>query len=137
MIVERFVHYKVGVDSIDKDHYEIFLVMDEVISLAKSGYIINAKEKLLKLQEMVTEHFSKEEKFMEAINYKFIDSHKESHTSILRKIRDIIDHIDTHNTMIKDYVNIFENIFFGHIDCQDLQYTEYILENKIDTTNIY
>lgn len=137
MTPERFVHYKVGVDCIDNEHYKMLTEMTDVVSTAKSGDVKLAKEKLEASFNSISEHFEREEKFMKAINYKFIDSHIESHRYILIKIREIINHLSEHGKMINDYARIFEDIFVGHIDYLDMQYADYIKENNLDTTGIY
>lgn len=137
MTPERFVHYRVGVDCIDQDHFFMLKEMDTVISLTKSGEIKKAKEKFVKTLEFIKEHFTKEENFLESINYRYLESHKQDHKRILSVVSNIAENMETHSRLLDRYVSTFEDIFIAHIDRQDMQYSQYISENHLAPESIH
>ncbi|MEW8973816.1 MAG: hemerythrin family protein [Tissierellaceae bacterium] len=77
--------YKIGVDSIDDQHKELFKHLGEFIQLVQKKDVSwddrldKVKETLDFLQGYVVFHFDDEEKFQESIDYPDIEIHKEAH----------------------------------------------------------
>lgn len=82
--------FRIGIDSIDKEHQKLFEIadrayetlMDEFIP-DKYDYIV---EILNELKEYAATHFKHEEEYMASIRYKKLFSQKASHEEFIEKI---------------------------------------------------
>ena len=89
--------YKVGVESIDDQHRELFKRLEEFIQIVQNkdvkweDRLNKAKEVLSFLQDYVVFHFEDEEKFQESINYPDIDIHKEAHRKFRAGINEYVE----------------------------------------------
>ncbi len=76
--------YRIGIDSIDVQHIELFKNLGEFIQLVQrkdiswDNRLDKVKETLGFLQDYVVYHFDDEEKFQESIDYPDIEIHKKS-----------------------------------------------------------
>ena len=86
--------YLVGVDLIDREHEELFAIVDRASQLTKtydfsSGY--DEIQQILKELEVYTrEHFRDEEEYMESIHYEGLAAQKRAHEAFIDKL----SHID-------------------------------------------
>lgn len=85
--------YLLGIDLIDREHRELFSIVDQTRHLVKSldsntGYdrII---ELLGKLKAYAAEHFQDEEEYMESIHYKDLAAQKRAHEAFIDKLETI------------------------------------------------
>lgn len=89
--------YKVGVESIDDQHRELFKRLEEFIQIVQNkdvkweDRLNKAKEVLSFLQDYVVFHFEDEEKFQESINYPDVDIHKEAHRRFRAGINEYVE----------------------------------------------
>lgn len=85
--------YLTGIELIDKEHKELFRIVDTANQLVKSydadsGYD-NIIDILNKLKDYTKEHFSDEEEYMESIHYKGLAAQKRAHEAFIDKLENI------------------------------------------------
>ena len=89
--------YLIGVESIDKQHKELFKNLGEFIKLVQKKEVkwedrlSKAKETLEFLQGYVVYHFDDEEKYQESINYPDLELHKDAHRKFKQGINDYVE----------------------------------------------
>jgi len=75
--------YKIGDDVVDHQHRELFEKAEKLLNTIRSEDYAAKKEEcintILYLKIYAIEHFAAEEKFQEAVNYKYLDMHKKIH----------------------------------------------------------
>ena len=85
--------YLVGIDLIDKEHKELFRIVDKANHLIKSYNASSSYDKIIEilneLKEYTKEHFGDEEEFMESIHYKGIEAQKRAHEAFIDKLENI------------------------------------------------
>ena len=86
-------NYLVGIDLIDKEHKELFRIVDKANHLIKSYNASSSYDKIIEilneLKEYTKEHFGDEEEFMESIHYKGIEAQKRAHEAFIDKLENI------------------------------------------------
>ncbi len=86
-------NYLVGIDLIDKEHKELFRIVDKANHLIKSYDASSSYDKIIEilneLKEYTKEHFGDEEEFMESIHYKGIEAQKRAHEAFIDKLENI------------------------------------------------
>lgn len=124
---EVFKHYKLGVDKIDTEHWELIQLMENLLHSPIDEDINN------KIQELRTKfylHCLDEEDYMLSISYPFVDAHTEAHQRISSELETCLKrvaagHRDKYTT------ENFIRIFVTHIDHQDLQIVDFINKNRM------
>lgn len=85
--------YLVGIDLIDKEHKELFRIVDKANHLIKSYDASSSYDKIIEilneLKEYTKEHFGDEEEYMESIHYKGIVAQKRAHEAFIDKLENI------------------------------------------------
>lgn len=102
--------YKIGIDSIDQQHEELFgyvsnftqTIRNEENWEAKLGKV---KETMAFMKDYVVSHFNEEEAYQEQINYPYIEEHKDAHAKF--------------KEAVNDYVKIFEEEGFNEEKIQE------------------
>lgn len=124
---ERFVHYKINIPNIDTDHYEILFQMSEISRHASIGNFDGAFDAVLLTKKEMTAHFTKEEAYMLAINFTFVNHHISEHATILQAIDSVIHKMSvTRNVyLVNALSNDLEILFINHIDYFDQQYVSF------------
>lgn len=84
--------YMIGVDLIDKEHRELFRIVDKANRLVRS-YDDSDYDKIVaiinELKEYTKEHFTDEEEYMEGINYSGLDAQRRAHAAFIDKLESI------------------------------------------------
>lgn len=98
-MIEWKEEYKIGVEHIDNQHKELFVIARKAYELLKNDLVIDKYDRILEiiqeLKEYTLFHFKAEEDYMQQIGYKKILSHKVEHNDFIAKINDIdFDQID-------------------------------------------
>lgn len=76
---------------IDQDHRSLFDIINSVMEIDESRFVIqNLKEPLAKLKMYTIEHFDREEALQQKIEYKDYESHKEAHSEMIADLDKII-----------------------------------------------
>lgn len=85
--------YLIGIDLIDKEHKELFRIVDDANHLVKSYDASSSYDKIVtilnELKEYTKEHFSDEEEYMESIQYEGIAAQKRAHDAFIDKLDNI------------------------------------------------
>ena len=83
-----------GIDSIDKEHAELFRITNEAYDLLHNEIVLDKYDKIVavldELREYTKTHFAHEEEYMESINFQYIWSEKHAHINFVKKL-DAID----------------------------------------------
>jgi hemerythrin len=122
----------VGDSSIDKDHQELFDIVNELANANMSHSYINAI--LDKLKRYTEEHFAKEEVYMKKYHYPHLDQHLLEHEQFiewLMTIRSMYARFPQSPFIVGDSVNSYLNRWWReHILKEDMKYRDFILSSK-------
>jgi len=126
--------YATGIDLIDVQHKELFILTNELFRACLVG------EKALKsvftetmgrMVDYVRFHFSAEQELLHRIKYPEYQEHKKQHEKL---VRDIIQAVTAHNKGGKfvpnQFVRTMRDWILSHIAIADKQYVLYITEQK-------
>lgn len=84
--------YMTGVELIDKEHEELFTIVDQANHLAKT-YKDTDYDRLVaiinRLKEYTKEHFADEEEYMESIHYEGLNAQRRAHSAFIDKLDSI------------------------------------------------
>lgn len=85
--------YLVGIDLIDKEHRELFRIVERAEQLVKSFDSSSSYDKIMailqELKEYTKEHFRDEEEYMESIRYEGLDAQKRAHEAFIDKLENV------------------------------------------------
>lgn len=85
--------YLVGIDLIDKEHRELFRIVERADQLVKSFDSSSSYDKIMailqELKEYTKEHFRDEEEYMESIHYEGLDAQKRAHEAFIDKLENV------------------------------------------------
>lgn len=126
MSVERFKHYKLGIPEIDKEHFELFELLNAVEVAIINGDYKSAKEHFDDFFIKLDIHGINEEEMMNLIEYPFMKIHVSQHpesTMQMLKYRNKREDEMKFLTVTK-----IESLFADHIDKDDSQYVPYYLK---------
>ena len=72
--------YRFGIDEMDRDHKQLVDMLNHVSHVLDQGKIKEAAEHFNQMLSVyVAEHFANEEKFMEGIEYPYLERHRAEH----------------------------------------------------------
>lgn len=122
----------VGDKQIDDDHKHLVTLIN-AFETAIEGKIDYKRvvRILLGLAEYTAEHFHREEEAQIRIGYPYHDTHRESHRSVLRKLRAIVDEFaEAHNDhdrdrLIRGLIGFLREWLIDHIIQSDLRMRPY------------
>lgn len=85
--------YLVGIDLIDREHKELFRIIDNAYRLIQSYEVSTGYDRILdildELKNYTIEHFGDEEEYMESINYEGLAAQKRAHEAFIDKLQNI------------------------------------------------
>ena len=85
--------YLTGIDLIDKEHEELFHIVDRANQLVKSLDASSGYDKITQildeLKAYTKNHFEDEEEYMESIHYEGLDAQKRAHEAFIDKLENI------------------------------------------------
>jgi hemerythrin-like metal-binding protein len=130
---ERFVHYKIGHDQLDQDHWKLFKLMDDVIVDIRAKDYQSALNKIPHMNKALKDHFKHECEFMKSVAYPYKGSHSNDH----EKIQDILINLEqalpkfkSNTSLITEFpISNIEDLFVKHVDNYDRQFINYITQN--------
>jgi hemerythrin-like metal-binding protein len=129
MTPERFIHYKTGHDRIDTDHWDLFKMMDSVISHLTRGLYDEAINKIKILLPEFAEHVRLENTLMETAKYPYYDFHKIDHDAMLGQINHLKGILESSQRISVHNIDLLENLFLAHVDHYDSQMISHIAAN--------
>lgn len=84
--------YSIGHEEIDKEHEKLFILAKKVTNCQDDkNEIMKAIKELIKYTKF---HFAHEEKYMQSIDFIFLEEHKILHKDMVKKINDLIQNIN-------------------------------------------
>ena len=91
--------YRIGVESIDEQHKELFEIANRTYDLLKNELVTDKYDKIIQiineLESYTVYHFKSEEEYMQSIGYRKFFSQKVAHNDFLSKMGSIdIEQID-------------------------------------------
>lgn len=138
MNLEAFAHYKVGIEIIDEEHWEILRLVDSIKVCAQDKNYDKALALFEKLPCMLKAHYSSEEEMMERIQFPYREYHKTLHATILIEIVKVRHFfLEKNSHMEEHYMILFYQLIVGHLDTADREYIKYYLqwEKSLTVTN--
>lgn len=121
---EAFHHYQVKIPELDRQHWELISLMNQIKYDDKNiGKVFDDKCKsiLAKINENLISHFAYEEQLMEDLKYPYAKPHIRNHVIILKKIIEIIE-LENDNHQYKSLlITKLEEIIIHHIEDHDMQ----------------
>lgn len=85
--------YLVGVELIDREHEELFHIVDRANQLVKSMDASSGYDRIIQildeLKAYTKEHFGDEEEYMESIRYEGLEAQKRAHEAFIDKLENI------------------------------------------------
>lgn len=127
MTKERFVHYKVGVQQLDEEHWYLCQMMDKAVELSKERNNEAVISMIKEIRSELALHFASEEAMMVSSEFPWLKSHVESHQAMLKGLDKMIGMIDTNeNYLCLSFARDIESMFVNHIDYADMQYSSFI-----------
>lgn len=120
----------VGQPSIDEDHKHLIGYLNELDTAlnARTFYAARVAQILVKLLEYTRDHFGREEKIMQLVQYPKIDDHVRQHREAVKMLGDLSNVFaqdPTHQNAERIY-NFTANWLVNHIIMQDTQLTPYV-----------
>ena len=124
MTPDRFIHYKLGDERHDREHWELLQSMNDIVQSIKDGNVDNSNVDALLVR--LREHFNNEVTHMHAINFPYIRPHVDDHDRMIRTLMSAIDRVtEKQNVVVSMITNRLEDLFIDHIDHFDRQYADF------------
>lgn len=118
----------VGVDRMDDQHKVLLEILNDAFAASRARDEIKIFGIIDRLIKYTEQHFSEEERLLEASGYPALEEHKRIHCEFTKKVRDL-------NKTKYEYVNLMELFKFlnewliRHIMEVDKQYEEFVRES--------
>jgi hemerythrin len=125
--------YSVGIAKIDKQHQELFALIDELqFLLDKSWSRANVKHSFDRFVQKALTHFSDEESYMELFQYHSKESHIKAHQALARKALDLQAQQDAQTiNLTPELADFLEDWLTRHVDGADRALGEFLQENGL------
>ena len=116
-------YYKVGDDTIDSHHEELFALMDKFVSAKTKEEFTNCTMDLYKYTRA---HFAYEEKVMKEIRYPASDLHIKQHTELITHLNHMAEAIASDTVLTKGVEDFMKHWLLDHIRLYDTKLSKYI-----------
>lgn len=107
--------FNIGVDVIDKEHKRLFKIINKLLAFGeeekKSQWACQEGVKYFK--EHAMKHFDDEEKYMQSINYKELETHRHIHSDFRKKILPVLEEELERTDFAPDAVDHFLGVCTG------------------------
>ncbi|HZL11406.1 MAG TPA: bacteriohemerythrin [Prolixibacteraceae bacterium] len=125
--------YSVGIQSIDKQHKEVFNLLNNLLQALKLGQAGNVTTQIiLELEKYAAMHFQKEEFFFQRFNYSGAEQHIREHQLFIQKITELKAAIkDSKIAPAFELFNFLKEWIEHHILVVDKEYRECFLKNGL------
>jgi hemerythrin len=126
--------YTMNISIIDKQHYELFLITNELFETCLKGHDF-AREQFSKtvsqLVKYINVHFTTEETMMENVKYPGFASHKRAHDSFIKRLLEGVKHFDEGRKFVPNaFVRYLRDWITSHIAMSDKKVCDYIINLK-------
>lgn len=124
------IEYKIGVESIDKEHRELFSIINKLLAMEKEGkdseWICSEGIKFFK--DHADKHFKNEEAYMKSIGYKRIEEHKLIHRdfkeNVLPALEEELERTDYSERALNHFLGVCTGWLIGHTLTEDMAIAE-------------
>lgn len=135
--------YRLGIESIDKQHIELFSMVEELLEVIKKDKERTEKEKYANsikfMKKYVVKHFYDEEKYQESIHYSGIKEHKAAHRDFTQKVLEYEERLketDFSREMVKEFSGMLVTWLIYHVAGEDQKIIKKELEREKDLNNL-
>ena len=120
--------YSVAVEAIDKQHQQLFAMLNELHDAMKAGKGAQEAPRVLKnLVEYVCEHFALEEALMAEAHYPELARHKAEHDKLTSEVAKMVQDIESGKTVLSMKLQGFLRGWLQeHILGTDKKYMSYL-----------
>ncbi len=125
MTPDRFKHYKTGVATLDREHWELFQLINTISAESKGVCSAKLTESKKILIEHLIEHYRREDVEMQTYNYPYARAHIADHTLLIASYREASNVALFNKYTCSDLINKISN----HIDHYDTQFADWLLQN--------
>ncbi len=125
--------YSVGIQSIDNQHREIFVVLEKLVEAMKKGHASDVTNQIIvDLERYAVIHFQKEEFFFKRFNFHGSSEHISEHQDFKNKIVSLKSDLKSGKiTLTFDLLNFLKEWIEHHILVVDKQYSECFRQNGL------
>lgn len=85
--------YLTGIELIDGEHRQLFLIVEKAYKLVKSYSVADSYDEVMnilgELKDYTKEHFQDEEEYMESIHYEGLEAQRNAHASFVSKLESV------------------------------------------------
>jgi len=125
--------FKIGIVSIDKQHKQLFDMIEIYYQSFKAG---KSKEGLAKLLDDLTDytkfHFTFEEKYFEKYNYAEAEAHTKEHKGFISELEELKNRVEKHKMVLPVEVgNFLGEWLIRHINGSDKKYLTLFKDKNI------
>ncbi|TBR82041.1 iron-binding protein [Campylobacter novaezeelandiae] len=126
--------YSINEKSLDKQHQELFKIVDEIDDFVKKVQNNfekedrdNFKSIIFKLFNYIKFHFKNEEEFMEKINFPFLEEHRRVHKELTNKTKNLllVNDIDI-SSVIEQLSILTKSWILNHVCTEDILINNYL-----------
>ena len=125
--------FTVGDERLDKEHQELFDIVNEAYTEVKDNQRTKKiKSVLSHLYKYMKEHFKHEEEYMKEISYPYFKEHKELHGEIIKDVNEFVYEINSIETSLfeKELARIIDNHVIEHILVEDKKFFHWKQNHK-------
>jgi hemerythrin-like metal-binding protein len=125
--------YSVGVRSIDQQHSGLFAIVNELHTAMMKGQAKSVLGALLdKLVKYTNEHFSYEERMMEASKYPSFAAHRAHHLDLTKQVSEFMDRYKRGDgTLNIELLRFLSDWLTKHIQHEDKEYGPWLTRNGV------
>lgn len=125
--------YSVHVQEMDEQHKRLFAIMEQLHHAMTGGKGNDTLVEVLKgLHDYTSEHFSKEEQYMQKVGYLGLAEQKRQHTLFIQKISEYENNLkDKKLGLSIDVMNFLKDWLINHIQASDAKYTKTFNEHNL------
>lgn len=124
--------FSVNVEEIDKQHMQLFDILDRLGKAIRLGR--DKRELALLLGDFIfytDRHFFSEETYMRRINFPEIDEHCERHEKVKERVKEIREEYNKGNYVITlELYDLISTWIMTHVIVEDQKYAEYARQRK-------
>lgn len=121
--------YNIGVKSIDREHRQLFNIINKLYELEKEGRNSSwsCKEGLAFFKSHATTHFENEEKYMASINYEKLEQHRKIHQGFredtLPSLEKELERCNYSEKAVEHFLGVCIGWLVGHTLTEDIAIT--------------
>jgi len=125
--------FSVNVDGIDKQHYKLFGMINDLNDAMNQGKDKDILGKTISdLIDYTGTHFGTEEKYFDEFGYPETESHKKEHSDFVKKVCEFKEKFDAGTDELStDIMNFLADWLQGHIKGVDKKYGSFFNENGL------